>query len=253
MTRTVAMMQPYLFPYLGYFQLISMSDIFVLGDDLQYVKNGWVNRNRFLQNGAQKLFTIPLKKDHHDLNINQRQLADNAQDEITRLLRTLALSYARAPFSREVLPLLARVMRHPQRNLSLYVEHSIREICSYLRITTPLISSSSLNLPLPEDKQDRVIKTMKKLDGTNYINPIGGLSLYCCDYFERHGLSLRFHRMSPVQYQQFRYPFVENLSIIDMLMFNSVNEVRQLLPKFSLKTGITLDAYAQRESSYMKT
>jgi len=253
MIKTVAMMQPYFFPYLGYFQLISISDVFVLGDDLQYTKDGWINRNRFLQNGAPKLFTLPLKKDHHELNINQRQLAENAQQEITRLLKTLALNYARAPFCSEVLSLLERVMRYPQCNLSLYIEHSIREICAYLRITTPIINSSSLNLPCPRDKQDRVVQTMKKLGGTHYINPIGGLSLYCCNYFERHDLKLRFHRMNPAQYSQLRHPFVADLSIIDVLMFNSVDQIRQLLPKYSLETGIAHDVDVKSDSSRLAT
>lgn len=234
MSKTIAMMQPYLFPYLGYFQLIAASDLFVIGDDLQYVKESWINRNRILVNGGPKFITFPLKKDSHTLNINQRHLSDDIQDELTRILKTISLSYSRAPFLREVFPWLEQVMRHPQKNLAQYAENSIRETCSYLRITTPVVRSSDLVLPPPIDHQDRVVQTMKALGGNTYINPIGGLSLYCPEYFMSQGIRLRFHRTDNVEYKQSKNPFVANLSIIDLLMFNSVDEIRLMLSRFSL-------------------
>lgn len=234
MSRTIAMMQPYLFPYLGYFQLIAASDLFVLGDDLQYVKEGWINRNRILVNGEPKFITFPLKKDCHTLNINQRQLCDGIQDELTRTLKTISLNYSRAPFLSEVFPWLEQVMRHPQTNLARYAENAIRETCSYLGITTPLVRSSDLVLPPPIDHQDRVIQTMRVMGGNTYINPIGGLSLYCPEYFMSRGIQLRFHRTDKIEYRQSKNPFVANLSIIDLLMFNSVDEIRLMLSRFSL-------------------
>jgi hypothetical protein len=236
MNRTVAMMQPYLFPYLGYFQLIAAADIFVLGDDLQYVKEGWINRNRILNNGQPKLITFPLKKDRHNLNINERHLIDNIQDEITRLLNVIGMTYSRAPFRADVLPRLEQIMRCPHKNLALYAEHSIRELCAYLRITTPIITSSTLQLSAPIDHQDRVVSTMKALRGTTYINPIGGLSLYCPDYFAKRGLTLKFHRMHNVPYPQSKQPFTPGLSIIDVMMFNSVEDIGRQLNAFSLET-----------------
>ncbi|MFC5694228.1 WbqC family protein [Pseudomonas sp. GCM10022186] len=234
MSKTIAMMQPYLFPYLGYFQLIAASDLFVLGDDLQYVKEGWVNRNRILVNGEPRFITFPLKKDCHTLNINQRHLCDNIQDELSRIIRTISLNYSRAPFVKTVLPWLEQVLRYPQNNLARYAENAIRETCAYLHITTPVIRSSDLTLPPPIDHQDRVIQTMKVLGGKTYVNPIGGRSLYCFDYFMSHGMQLRFHRIDPIEYKQLKQPFVANLSIIDVLMQNSVEQIRQMLSRFSL-------------------
>src|SRR5476651_2035291 len=98
MARTIAMMQPYLFPYLGYFQLIAAADVFVLGDDLQYIRSGWVNRNRILHNGQAKLITFPLKRDRHDMPINQRQLADNFDEEAERLINVISQCYRKAPY-----------------------------------------------------------------------------------------------------------------------------------------------------------
>jgi hypothetical protein len=235
MNHTIAMMQPYLFPYLGYFQLIAAADVFVLGDDLQYVKDGWINRNRILNNGEPGLITFPLKKGHHDFNINERYLSDNFQDEITRLLKTIGMTYSRAPRRDDVLPLLEKIMRYPQKNLALYSENSIREIGAYLKIITPIVISSELKLPPPTDHQDRVILTMKALGGATYINPIGGRGLYCSKYFSQKNLKLKFHRMHAITYPQLKAPFVPNLSIIDVMMFNSVEDIDQQLKKFSLE------------------
>ncbi|MFF7706234.1 WbqC family protein [Pseudomonas sp. NPDC007930] len=233
MTTTLAMMQPYWFPYLGYFQLIAAADAFVLGDDLQYIKDGWINRNRILCGGAPWMFSLPLKKAAHGLAINQRELADDTPAAMAKLLKTLALHYARAPHQAEVLPLLETLMLHPERNLARYLEHSLRKTCDYLGITTPILIASDLHIREVQDKQDRVIKTMHKLGGQRYLNPVGGLDLYDQATFSAAGLELRFHRMNAIEYPQLKGPFVPYLSIIDVLMFNPVERIRHWLPDFA--------------------
>jgi len=237
MTKTIAMMQPYLFPYLGYFQLIAAADTFVLGDNLQYTRSGWINRNRILLNGEAKLITFPLKKASREVAIDKRELIDNFQDEILHLLRSLSQNYAKAPYRADILSLLERLMLYPHTNLARYTEHSIRELCNYLGIDTPIVRASDLPLPTHIEKQDRVIQTAKQFGAKRYINLIGGRDLYCSDYFAHHGLQLHFHRIDDIRYRQFEKPFVANLSIIDVLMFNSAEQVRQWLPKFSLEEG----------------
>jgi len=235
MSRTIAMMQPYWFPYLGYFQLIATADAFVLGDDLQYIKDGWINRNRMLAAGQPWMFSLPLKKDVHGLNINQRQLSDDIDQAMGKLLKTFALNYSRAPYKAAVMPLLEKIVLHPERNLARALEFSIRELCAFLYIDTPIHRASDLGISEIQDKQDRVIKTMKTLGGERFLNPIGGLDLYEDSLFQRHGLELRFHRMSALTYAQLKAPFVANLSIVDVLMFNPVEQVRQWLPAFTVE------------------
>ena len=235
MTKTIAMMQPYWFPYLGYFQLIAAADAFVLGDDLQYIKDGWINRNRMLAGGQPWMFSLPLKKDAHGLNINQRLLSDDVDQAMAKLLKTFALHYARAPQRAAVLPLLEGILLHPERNLARRLEFSIRQLCAFLHIETPIHRASDLGISDIQDKQDRVIKTLQTLGGERFLNPIGGLDLYEDELFKRHGLELRFHRMSALSYAQFKGPFVANLSIIDVLMFNTPEQVRQWLPLFSVE------------------
>lgn len=234
MARTLAVMQPYLFPYLGYFQLIAAADVFVLGDDLQYVRSGWVNRNRILHNGEAKLISFPLKKDRFQLQINQRQLCDHFSDEAPRLIDLLAESYGEAPYFAQVMPLLERLIRFPQQNIALYAEHAIREMCAYLHIVTPILRSSDLILGSAADKQERIIRIAHTFEATTFITPEGGSVIYDRDHFARNGLLVRFFRMNPVAYQQFGQPFVANLAIIDVLMFNCVEQVQQMLTEYGL-------------------
>ena len=179
MLRTVSMMQPYLFPYLGYFQLIALSDVFVLGDDLQFVRGSWMNRNRILVNGQPKLISFPLKKGHQTERINQRWLCDDFDKEAAGLMLTLERCYAKAPQRDAVLPLIRGILQCPERNLALFTENSLRCLCAYLGIRTPIYRGSSLGLPAKMDMQDRVIQITHRMDGELYLNPIGGMELYC--------------------------------------------------------------------------
>lgn len=231
------MMQPYLFPYLGYFQLIAAADVFVLGDDLQYIRSGWVNRNRILNNGEAKLITFPLKRDRFDMPINQRQLSDTFDDEVSRLINVITQSYAKAPYFAQVMPLLERLLQFPVKNLALYIEHSIREICTYLHIDTPILRGSDLQIGSPTDKQDRVLRIVQTFSCERYLNPIGGIELYDPEYFAQNGVCLQFFKMDSIEYRQYTGPFVGNLSIIDVLMFNCVEQVQQRLSCYSLRNS----------------
>lgn len=234
MARTMAVMQPYLFPYLGYFQLIAAADVFVLGDDLQYVRSGWVNRNRILHNDDARLISVPLKKDRFQLQINQRQLCDHFGDEAETLIGLLTESYAQAPCFAQIMPLIERLIRFKQQNIALYAEHAIRELCAYLQIVTPIMRSSDLFLGSPADKQQRITRIAHTLEATTFITPEGGSVVYDPGLFASNGLAVRFFRMNSLEYRQFGEPFVANLSIIDVLMFNCVEQVQQMLTEYRL-------------------
>lgn len=242
MTRRVGLMQPYILPYLGYFQLINAVDVFVLGDDLQYEKESWINRNRILANGVDKLISFPLKKDHHRARINERVFVDTIDSEIERMLKMIKNCYANAPAFSEFYPLLDASMRHPERNAAAYAAQLIKTLCHYLDIATPIHMASEFKLPQQMDKQDRIIRTVRALEGDTYINPVGGINLYQPAYFARNEITLRFHRMNDFSYRQFGKPFVPNLSIIDVLMFNGREKVREMLEFYTLlERGQTSD------------
>lgn len=227
--RRIGAMQPYLFPYLGYFQLIAAVDEFVLGDDLQYVKESWINRNRVLINRQEKMITFPLRRSGHLSRINEKFFAEDFPRQRSALLKQLRNAYANAPCFGQAFPLIEELIGHDEMNMARYAEHAIRGICAYLGIATAIRLSSSLELGSFSDRQDRVIATVRRLGGDTYLNPIGGVALYDAGYFSRHGIGLRFHRMDPVVYRQFGNPFVPSLSIIDVMMFNPKPELSRLL------------------------
>lgn len=230
-------MQPYLFPYIGYFQLISAVDNFVVYDEIEYTKKGWINRNRILDNkGEPSYISLPLKKDSDYLNIDQRYIAASwRQKECKKVLNRLNASYRKASYFEEVYPYLESTLRFDNDNLFEYIYHSIEQMVSYLDIDTKLIKSSSLNCDNQLKKETRVINICKSLDTTSYINPIGGTTLYDKRDFTSQGINLNFLRTGNIIYDQFKFDHVPYLSIIDVLMFNSKSEIKNFLTRYTLE------------------
>ena len=227
-------MQPYLFPYLGYFQLINAVDKIVIYDNIEYTRKGWINRNRILLDGKDKFFTIPVKKDSDFLNIRERYLADNSEINIRKILAQISNSYRKAPFFKEIYPVLERLFLSGEKNLFDYVFNTISEICTLLEIKTELIISSELNMDHDLKAEQKVLEINRILNSDIYINPIGGTELYDKENFKNKGVELLFIKSKPIRYVQFGNEFTESLSIIDVLMFNDLNKVKSFLNEFEL-------------------
>lgn len=215
---TIAIMQPYFCPYIGYFQLIRAADVFVVYDNIKYTKKGWINRNRLLANGEATTFSLPIKKDSDALDVRDRWLAEDFDRR--KLLNRIRAAYQKAPFFEETFPLVERVVQFEDRNLFSFIYHSLREICVFLGITTSLIKSSDLAIDHELKSQDKVIGICQSLRAESYVNPIGGRELYSKDDFRDAGLELKFLETCDVVYRQFDAAFVEFLSIVDVMMFN---------------------------------
>jgi hypothetical protein len=226
---TIAIMQPYFLPYIGYFQLMNAVDRFVLYDRIKYTKKGWINRNRFLLNGTDAMFSLPLKKGSDALTVVERELA--SEFDRTKLLGQFMGAYRRAPYFAQTLPLLERVVHHDAHNLFGYLHHSLAAICAHLRIDTEIIVSSSVPFDEELRAQDKVIAICQALGAKRYINPIGGTELYAKEDFIARGIKLQFLKSRPFEYAQFGNEFVPWLSIVDVLMFNPVEAVRECLAR----------------------
>jgi hypothetical protein len=216
---TIAIMQPYFMPYIGYWQLIGAVDAFVLYDNIKYTKKGWINRNRFLRNGVEAAFSLPLRKDSDFLDVAQRYLADSFDRE--NLLNQFREAYRKAPEFSSVMPLLEGIIRNPAANLFEYILASIRAVCDFLGIKTPLLVSSTIDCDHSLKSAERVQAICKALGAATYVNPVGGMELYSKEDFASHGIDLKFLKAMPLEYQQSGNPFVPWLSILDVLMFNS--------------------------------
>ena len=223
----VAIMQPYFFPYIGYFQLIGAVDLFIIYDNVKYTKSGWINRNRFLRNGEDIVFTVPVRKDSDFLDVKDRAVA--ADFDRGKLLNQLREAYRRAPHFQEAFPVIQRSVMSPLENLFEYIHGSVVEVCRYLGIGTPLVASSSIAVDPVLKAEDRVLALCKAAGASVYINAIGGQKLYSQERFEADDVKLKFLKSHAITYQQFGNAFVPSLSIIDVMMFNSAGKIREFI------------------------
>lgn len=231
----IAIMQPYLFPYIGYFQLMKSVDQFVVYDNIQFTKKGWINRNRILVNGQDHYLSLPLKKDSDRLNINQRFLSDEFDKEKLKILNKIKGVYGKAPHFKSVLVLIEEILNFQDNNLFDFIYNSLEFIKEFLDIKCTLIKSSELNFNIEDFKgQDKVIAICNQLNTNTYINPIGGMSLYSKEIFKENDIVLNFIKSYEIEYQQYKNDFVPWLSIIDVLMFNSVEDIKKMLIQYEL-------------------
>jgi len=220
----LAIMQPYFLPYIGYFQLMASVDVFVVYDNIKYTKKGWINRNRLLMNGQDTMFSLPLKKGADSLNIYERELTSDFNKN--KLLNQFRGAYAKAPYFNDIFPCLEEIINYHDNNLFVYLHYSLCKLAELLDIKTRIIISSSLPVDESLKGQDKVLSICKAMSAKNYINAIGGQTLYNRADFEAEGIRLNFIQSKTMEYPQFSTPFVPWLSIVDLLMFNSLDTVR---------------------------
>lgn len=229
----IGIMQPYFFPYLGYWQLLKAVDRYVIYDDVNYIKNGWINRNNILLNGQKHLITLPLDGASPFLPINQIKITSNVMLK-EKLLKTIEQAYKKAPFFDKVFPIVREVITEESCLISKALEKQFRLVCKYLEINTELIVSSTIDKDNELKAQDKVIHICKILGGSEYLNAIGGQELYSHDDFAAHGINLHFVKTNFTEYKQFKNEFTSGLSIIDVMMFNSPEQIREMLDKYEL-------------------
>jgi len=230
----IAIMQPYFLPYIGYFQLMNSVDKFVIYDNIEYTKKGWINRNRILVNGKDDYITLPLKKDSDFLNVCDRFLADSWGDDRRKMLNRIIESYRKAPFFNETMPVIQEILNSGETNLFSFVYNSIIKIKQYLDIPAEILISSEIEVDHGLKSSEKVISICKMLQAEVYINSIGGIELYDRKIFLDNGLTIKFMKSNPILYKQFNPEFVPWLSVLDVLMFNSVSEIKRYLTDFQL-------------------
>lgn len=223
MTR-LAIMQPYFFPYIGYFQLIAAVDQFVVYDNIKYTKKGWINRNRMLQNGKDVMFSLPLKRDSDFLDVRERELAADFNRD--KLLNQFKGAYRHAPYFEQTFPLIEQIVRHEEVNLFSYLHYSIARTCEHLGITTEIKISSAISIDHELKNQAKVLALCDVLAASTYVNAIGGAELYSKEDFQENGIELKFIKSKSFEYVQFGDTFVPWLSIVDVMMFNPLSAIQ---------------------------
>lgn len=229
----LAIMQPYFFPYIGYFQLIAAVDKFVIYDDVNYIKRGWINRNRILLNGTPYTFTIPVLKASQNVSISEIRINPETKWR-KKLLVSIEHAYKNAPYFSDVFPLIETAVYHDCASIGTYALQSLKAVVEYLGLNTEIVDSSSIYSNKELKGSNRILDICLKEKATTYINPPGGAELYDSNEFENAGIKLHFIHTEKVKYDQFNEAFTENLSMIDVLMFNSPLEIKELLKEYRL-------------------
>jgi len=227
----IGIMQPYIFPYIGYFQLINAVDKFVIYDNIQFTKKGWINRNRLLLNGKDEYFTLPLKSDSDFLNVKERELSLDWLKEKTKVLNKIKENYKKAPYFNEVYNLVESNFNFECLNLFEFILNALKNTLNYLSIKTEIVISSTLAINHNLKAEEKVIAICKELNAETYLNPIGGIELYSKEHFLNEGIKLNFIKANNCVYKQLNNEFIPFLSIIDVMMFNSKEETKRMIEK----------------------
>lgn len=226
----LAIMQPYFFPYIGYFQLIHSVDAFVVYDDVNYINRGWINRNYVLSNEHKTRLTLQLEGASQNRLINQIEIGANNE----KLLKTIQLGYAKAPYFESVFPVIKQSLMDSENNLARYLSNGLKNICHYLDINTQWYISSEIEKDNSLKGSEKILAICKYFNADQYINMPGGRELYDHGKFTQHAIQLSFVDPNIIPYQQVKEEFVPYLSIIDVMMFNSQQECQQMVREYEI-------------------
>jgi len=228
----LAIMQPYFFPYIGYFQLINAVDIFVFYDDVNYIKGGWINRNKILINNQGAFFTLTLKDASPNKLINEIEIIDNRE----KIGKTIQMAYRKAPNFENVWTLIQKCLEFDSKRLSDIAIYSVTLVAEYLGLQKSFeISGERYPDTKGKERAERLIEICNRNNAEHYINPIGGKELYSNDKFALNDIQLSFIKSKDIHYPQFGKNFIPWLSIIDVLMFNPKEKVLEMLNAYELE------------------
>lgn len=232
----LAVMQPYFFPYLGYFQLIHAVDKFVFYDDVNFIKKGWINRNRILVNQHPVYFTVPLSKVSQNSKTCETEISQkDFQIWKKKFLMTLEHNYVRSPFYLEIYNMIINLVNTHFVTISEMAKQSIQVILKYLNINTEIVWSSEIYGNANLRREERILNICLEEKTTEYINLIGGKSIYSKTDFQTEGVKLDFLEPMLKPYPQNSKEFIPSLSIVDVLMNNSKEQVQHMLLDYELQ------------------
>ncbi|MCG7644901.1 WbqC family protein [Alteromonas sp. Cnat3-28] len=226
----LAVMQPYLFPYLGYYQLTKHCDKFVFYDDVNFIKGGYINRNNILANNKKQLFTIPVEKASSNSKIKDLHFVTNRK----KIIKTIEQNYSKAPLFSEVMPILDNVFNSQETHVARLCMASVTSVFDYLGIELDCCLSSELDYNKHVNAAEKLYSMCDFFGAGTYCNMENGRALYSKNEFKRRNIDLQFLAMEEFSYPQGTHDFVSHLSIIDVLMWNSKKDILRLLDRYRI-------------------
>ena len=235
----IAIMQPYFFPYAGYFSLIKHTDKFILLDDVQYIRHGWIERNRILNHNQGWIYIkVPLVKEDGRITIIKKLKINNDQEWKQKIISQLITYKKKAPYYKQVTGLINEVFNKDFDEIVSLNKFSLESVCVYLGLEHDIEVFSKMNLSIekPEAPDEWALNICKAIgDVKEYWNPTGGQSFFDKNKYENAGIVLKFHKINLLPYDQFKAGFEPGLSIIDLMMFNPPQVINQMLDNYELE------------------
>ncbi len=228
--KILSLMQPTYFPWLGYFNLIKQSDIFVLYDTVQLTKRSWQVRNKIKSNNKELYLTIPICKTDHrdDLLINQAEISYNI-DWVSKHLNSIKHSYLKTPYFNEIYPILENILLSKPQYLTDITISLILEFTKMLDINTEIILSNNIKYTGKKDKA--LVSICKELKADNYLSVKGSMEyiLEGKNLFEINNINLLWHKYTHPVYKQINGDFISHMGIIDALFNIGPEKVKNLI------------------------
>lgn len=232
----IAIMQPYLFPYLGYFQLIAAVDIFVSLDDVNFIKRGWINRNNLFINGKASLFSVPLRNASQNEPINEVEVSPTFKEWRAKFFRTLKQWYGREKFYKEGLDIASEILNYDTAKIGAINLNGLKLISRRLGLNTQFYSSAELNMPMSKGAA-RLVAIAQSFGADVYVNPPGGKKLYCEDMMTPYGVDLKFLKPNLTPYSM--PVWIPALSALDPIMRIGFERIKEkYLPGWGLERGL---------------
>ena len=229
--KHIAIMQPYFFPYIGYWQLIHDVDLFIVGDSAHFIQNGWINRNRILGQGGQpQNFGIEVSHASAARYISETSRVVNLK-RAEKMCRVLEYYYGKAPRYHEAMEVIRPILLDEEPDLTRYLVKQLKEVAGYLGIKTEIRMLSEVSERWDCNAPEIIRRTCVHFGYTEYVNPSGaGMTYYDKDAFREMGINLMFlRRNEDIRYKQRSDEFVPDLSIIDLMMYCSHDELHDIL------------------------
>lgn len=222
--------QPYFFPYIGFFQLLHACSKFVSLDDANFIKRGWINRNRILINGKPTYLNLQIVDASQNRKICETKI-DKYSGWKDDILKKLRISYSRAPFYTDTFTVVRNTLDTHSDLVSDISFQSILEVCNYLKLRREFGRCQG---DVAGSGEERIIGICKKENAGSYVNLPGGQELYDREKFRNDGIELLFIEPKLREYRQFGGDFVPGLSIIDVMMFNSPEAILDMISDYGL-------------------
>jgi len=239
----LGIMQPYLFPYLGYFDLINYTDKWIVFDDVQYIRHGWINRNRVLHPVDGWTYIIAPVNHTRKMHIRDVTIAQD-QTWKKRIVGQLQTYKKKAPYYEQVMDLIEDCLAFDNAHISHFNVFALRNVCAYLGIPFDytIFSEMNLNLENIEGPGDWALRIAQAMGADEYANPPGGETLFDKESFSASNIKLTIRNLPPLIYDCPGYRFIPNLSIVDVLMWNAAETVKNYLDQYREK-----ERHAQNE------